>query len=496
MNKNNNDDDIDLSSLYNFVGQYKLYLIFIVSILSSLFMPPAITFYVVFPLFILSMIILVSYGDKNIKLFFGLTLGIVGAFVLSIGLLYILAFIVFIHVFPTFVVILGTLLVVQYFKTQLSKKMLILMFIVISTIFGLNTTILDLIFPHFKVEKNIGKMLQSDKNHIFQASNEFINLPNKYNPFDFLSFGANEGCMCGYWEEPKISYTNIEKLLQNEEIIYTKNKEASQKIEVDYDEHEGKYTLQIRIKENNTIISNLLIQDKLPLLTKVNADLDSFGKRFEFLYKHNFWNAVLYYYHQRNIENIIQQFIHESINIQVNKYEKKELKAQFLKESDEEICSMPRVKKNLIEIDRSSFYISPELFKQKIYINRVEGKDVFNSMALFNIDDIVHPVNIPNSDFAFATENFIYSLKYRLDDNHQVRMYQFLPNGELKNELLIQLSKDKTLVEPHKSISIDEVYIDKNLILIKIVNRSDKKLHQSFCKSYVYEIINNIDINF
>lgn len=446
----NNDDYIDLSPLYSFVGQHKLSLTLIVSILSSLFMPAMFTFNIGFPLFILSCIVYVSYRDKDIKLFIGLVVGIVGVSVLSIGLLYILAFNIFISIFPTFVVIILTLFILQYMPYHWTKSTKILFVLVVSLFFGLNTTIIKLIKPVYEVQENIQERLVIQKKDIIQISNN-SSYPAFYNPYDFLSFGSNEGCMCGYWEKPRIENSDIKIFLQRKEISYTANKDLPQKIELNYDQtEENLFHLSIDIKSNDKIVSTLKITDKVPFsgddTSKVS--LETFSYRLEFLQRHNIWHAILYYFFptKHDINTIVNQFLEKSLDVQFEK--PKDWAKNLYNFSTLLVYASPLHECSNYKNDNYKDYEFNQWKQQNTSLANISF--LAENRLFFKYEDVIYStklysilkMNWSNYNIASVTEKGFYATQYPAKTKDIIPLWQFSSTGDFVKELHVSLPQE------------------------------------------------------
>ena len=290
----------------------------------ALFLPAMLTLYIFYPILIISYFVYLISKKASKKTIFLNALFIVIGTILAFGVPWLLSFILFIELFPTYIVILVTIILMKLLPLEkYSNITKIFIFILISTIIGLNTNLIllgkNLLKQDRKITEIIKKKLIIKNGDFVELKGKGENIPIRYNKFDFLTFGSNEGCMCGYWIYPKVERSNIiPYLLRKKDIPFSLVKPSDKKIFIDYKETNKIYRLSIKIFQKKSLLSSLTIRDHLPFQYKNSKkrDLENFDNRLEYLIKHNIWNAILYYSNIAKVDNkkTISNFLDKSIN--------------------------------------------------------------------------------------------------------------------------------------------------------------------------------------
>ncbi len=282
------------------------------------------TLYIFYPVLIISYLAyLITKKASKTTIFLNALFIVIGT-VLAFGTPWILSFILFIDIFPTYIVILITIILMKLLPLKKCSTIIkIFIFILLSTIIGLNTNLVllskNLLKQDRKINEVIKKKLIIKNGDFVELKGRYKNIPIRYNKFDFLTFGSNEGCMCGYWIYPKIERSNIiPYLLSIKEIPFSWVKPSDKKIVIDYKEANKTYRLSIKIFQKKRLLSSLVIKDHLPFQDKNSKkrDLENFDNRLKYLIRHNIWNAILYYSNITKVDNkeTISNFLDKSIN--------------------------------------------------------------------------------------------------------------------------------------------------------------------------------------
>ncbi|QOP45357.1 hypothetical protein [Sulfurimonas paralvinellae] len=302
-----------------------LLIILFISIAMALFMPPMPALYMFYPTLIISFLGYLAIKEASGTTIALTALSIIVGTIITFGIPWILSFLIFIHIFPTYVVLLITFIIMDLLPSKtLSLMKKIFIFIFISAIIGLNTNLFvlgaELLGKDRNIDEIFNKTLQVKNKEFIELQSNSKNIPITYNKFDFLSFGGNEGCGCGYWEFPTLhKSTIIPYILGIQEISFSWVKPSDKKIIVNYKEKSHSYNLTIKILQKNELLSSLTIKDQLPFHStkqkKRSKDLNDFDTRLEYLLRHNIWNAIIYYlgFGQTDNKQIIVDFLNNSI---------------------------------------------------------------------------------------------------------------------------------------------------------------------------------------
>lgn len=238
--------------------------------------------------------------------------------IITLGMPWILSFLLFIHIFPTYIILLITLIIMNLLPLKkYSKNIKILTFIFLATIIGLNINLLY-IGQNRKVNEIFNKKLTIKQKDFIEIQSNSKNIPITYNRFDFLSFGSNEGCGCGYWEFPRMSKgIVIPYILGIKEIPFSWTKTSDKKIIINYKEALRSYSLNIKILKKNEVLSSLTIKDHLPFQgINHSRDINNVNYRLQYLLQHNIWNAILFYLNIGHVNNktVISNFLNKVID--------------------------------------------------------------------------------------------------------------------------------------------------------------------------------------
>jgi len=440
-------------------SQQKLPLLLIILFLSvamALFLPAMITLYIFYPLLIILYIVYLAVKGVSKKIIFLNVLLIVIGTIFTFGVPWILSFIYFIHIFPTYVVILITLTIMTLLPLKKYSIVLkIIIFIFLSTLIGLNTNLIFLsnsfLNQDRKVTEVFNKKLTIKNNEFIEIKSNNKNIPISYDKFDFLSFGSNEGCMCGYWELPNLSKgTIIPYILSIKEVPFSWIKPSDKKIIIDYNEAQNLYNLHIKIFQKNELLSSLTIKDSLPFQGKKDANrkgVNNFNYRLEYLLRHNIWNAILYYYFNiGQVDNkiIVSNFLNKSINIiKTDKNWSKfivETHAILLHNSNIHLCTTN-------QDDNYKYYpFNTWRLREKDYsIKLSPNPDRF----IFNDNNNITYTTISHSNefvwhhniFTYKTTKYFFVLKTSLSP-FRIILWKFNHQGDYIKEVHINLPKN------------------------------------------------------
>ncbi len=301
-----------------------LLIMLFISLAMALFLPAMTTLYIFYPILIISYLSYLTIKQVPSKTISLNALFIALGTIFTFGTPWLLSFMLFIHIFPTYIVFLITLIMVNILPLKkYSRNIKIFVFIFLSTIIGLNTNLIFLSKSFMnadrKINETFNKTLDIKDKEFIEIKSNSKNIPIAYNKFDFLSFGGNEGCGCGYWVLPKLSRsTIIPYILSSQEVPFSWIKSSDKKIIIDYQEIQGLYNLNIKIFQKDELLSSLTIKDYFPFqgITDIDQkEINNFDYRLEYLLRHNIWNAILYYLGVGQVDNkkVISDFLDKSI---------------------------------------------------------------------------------------------------------------------------------------------------------------------------------------
>jgi len=473
-----------------------LLIMLLVSLLMALFLPATPTLYIFYPILVISYLAYLTTKQVSGKTISLNALLIVLGTIFTLGLPWLLSFMLFINIFPTYVVILITLIIMTLLPLKkYSIVMKTFVFIFLSILIGLNTNLLFLsksfLDQDRKVNEVFNKKLTIKNNEFIEIKSNSKNIPTLYNKFDFLSFGANEGCMCGYWELPQLSKSTIfPYILGIKEVPFSWIKSSDKKIIIDYQEVQGLYNLHIKIFQKDELLSFLTIEDYLPFQYRANISrksLNNFDYRLEYLLRHNIWNAILYYFGAGQVDNkkVISNFLDKSINtVKIDKNWTNstiETTSSLLYNSNVSLCT---TRKN----DNYKYYpFNTWKSREKDYsIKLSPNPDRFT----FNDGNITY-TTIPHSNefvwhhniSTYKTTKYFFVLKTSFSP-FRVILWKFNHHGTFIREIHIKLSKD-TKIDGRNWHPISHIKVINNKISFKINNiyeYNNKKNECSYSK--------------
>lgn len=476
-----------------------LLIILFVSLVMALFLPAMPTLYIFYPILVISFLAYLRTKQISGKTIFLYAILIVLGTIFTLGMPWIFSFLLFIHIFPTYVVALITLIIMTLLPIKkYSKVMKIFIFIFLSIPIGLNTNLLFLGKSFMNQDKKVNEIFNKKLNI---KSKEFIeiksnnkNIPIKYNKFDFLSFGSNEGCMCGYWTLPKLwKSTVVPYILSTKEIPFSWIKSSDKKIIIDYHEIQGLYNLNIKIFKKNELLSSLTIKDYIPFQNKIRIDqksLNNFDYRLEYLFRHNIWNAILYYLNVGQVDNkkIISNFLNKNIDsIKINKNWTEstvKITSSLLHNSNVSLCTT--------EKDDNYKYYSFNNWKSidKDYSIKLSPNP---NRFTFNDKNITY-TTIPHSDeFAwhdnistYKTSKYFFVLKTTFNI-YKVILWKFNHQGDFLQEVHIKLPKNAK-IDARSWHPISHIEVINNKMSFRINNIYEHKNKKNECSYSKIEI--------
>jgi hypothetical protein len=478
------------------LSQKKLLLIMLfVSIPMALFLPAMPTLYMFYPFLIISYLMYLTIKQVPGKTISLNALLIVLGTVFTFGIPWILSFTLFINIFPTYVVILITLIIMTLLPLKkYSTVMKIFIFIFLSILIGLNTNLLFLMGQDRKVNEIFNKKLNIKNKDFIEIKSNNKNIPITYSKFDFLSFGSNEGCGCGYWVLPQLTKsTLIPYLLSRKEIPFSWMKSSKKKIIIDYKETQGLYNLNIQIFKKDELLSSLTIDDNLPFRAKTDVDrksLNNFDYRLEYLLRHNLWNAILYYFGVGQVDNkkVISNFLDKSINtfkIDENWTESTvKTTASLLYDSNVSLCTSNK------DDDYKYYPFNNWKSREKDYsINLRYNPDRF----IFNDNNITY-TTIPHSNefvwhhniATYKTRKYFFVLKTSLDP-FRVIVWKFNHQGLFLQEVHVKLPKNAK-IDGRNWHPLSHIEVINNTISFRIYNIYEHDNKKNECSYSKFEI--------
>lgn len=481
--------------------QKKLLLLLILlfsSLTMALFLPAMITLYIFYPILVISYLAYLTITQVSGKTISLNALAIVLGTIFTFGIPWILSFILFIHIFPTYIVALVTLIIMTLFPLKkYSIVIKIFIYIFLSMLIGLNTNLLffakSFMGQDRKVNEIFNKKLNTIGKEFIEIKSNNNDIPISYNKLDFLSFGANEGCGCGYWEFPKLSKsTVIAHILGSREIAFSRIQASDKKIIIDYQEIQEFYNLNIKIFQNNKLLSSLTIEDSLPFQGKTNInrkDLNNFDYRLEYLLRHNIWNAILYYLGIGQIDNkkVISDFLDRSIStikIDKNWAEPTVNTASLLYNSNISLCTSNK-DDNYKHYPFNNWYSRKKDYSIKLSPN--PDRFIFN-------DNNVTYTTIPHSNefvwhhniSTYKTTKYFFVLKTSFNP-FRVIAWKFNHQGTFIKEIYIELPKNAK-VDGRNWHPISHIKIVNNKISFKVNNIYEHDNKKNECSYSAVEI--------
>lgn len=331
-------------------------------------------------------------------------------------------------------------------KMHLISK--IIVFLLLSTLIGLNTKITDFIKPKYFIEQKMNHILTLKNSDIVKITGDTLEMPSSYNPFDFISFNSNEGSG-GFWVYPKFESVNIVELLQQKEISYTQKNDSPNTLIINYSKNIDEYIAEIQIKSDSKLISSLKIVDQLPYQSSINAhELENFDLRLEYLLRHNIWNAVLFFSDiaSKRDKNLINDFLDKSIKSTPKNTDWKsftlDLDSSILTKSDKQECtSYPT--NNYKNYPFSQWITSNQYNNLKI----VPGPNYIfeNNNTFYATQDYSSIKGVWHRDhFSYSRDNNIY-IFFTFESQHgYITVLKFTKTGQFLNQFNIHLPKDMT----------------------------------------------------
>lgn len=493
---------------FKFIDLYKnnpitfIIILSFISIISALFMPAMFTFTYGLPLLIILVYAYVSWRKNSILLFSTLIIISGLSVVILIGfMIYMIFFTIFINSFPTFVVLLIAFLLTHLIPKKTTLFYKILFFIFISTLLGLNTKIIDLMKQKYIIEEKVNEQLVLSDKDIIKIIGDSINFPSSYNTYDFITFGANEGCGCGYWEYPNIRIENIKNLLQQREISYTHKNDSPYTLSINSSQNKNVYTVEIQLKSNSKLISSLKISDYLPYQsTSKNKELDDFAPRLEYLLRHNVWNELLFLYNtylNKDNTKIINEFLNKSIKSPLKNTNWNattlDLNSTLLYESEKLECTSSS-EDDYKDYPFSVWYTTNQYSGVKVVPETNYIFDSNNTIYTTKDHSTLRNAWINNS-FAYLMENHVYIFFTFTSQEEYIRVFKFTKNGQFVSALNIHLPSNK-LLEGRDWHPISHVEFINNKIQFRFYNIYEFKgdslisapIKNNECSFYMLEI--------
>ena len=465
---------------------FLLLTLLIVSTLMALFLPAMITLYLLYPtLVILYLLYLVQKEKSALSITLNVLFIVVGTLI-TFGVPVILSFMAFIHLYPSYLVLLTTLTLLYMLPIDRSSKWLKgFLFILLSTLLGLNTQLLDLFTQeNTKVTTHYSKPLRLQPNAFVALTQNQKLLPTTYHKYDFLSFGANEGCGCGYWTFPKVGSIAITKLLQEQGIAYATEKVSPQRIVVDYVADASHYVLHIELRSHGVVLSSLDIQDKLPFQGIQNIkpkDLEALDYRWEYLLRHNIWNALLVYVSPpTDYTELITRFISKSIRVDAQtshaQTSPKEINST-LSFSSEKIACSPKADDNYNDYT----YLRWSLKHGDTTVTFTPKS------LLFSEDNVTYTTKVDTNPYynahvphmAIATDKYRYIVNV-LEQKSSILLWKFTKQGTPSRQYLINLPKEVKL-KGRRWHPISHFKINDDAISFRVYNIYEASQQKNMC---------------
>jgi len=493
---------LKLKEFYNNRTMMALIILLVISILMSLFLPAKLSFEFFFPILILAYIIyLFAQGRAVMTIVIHIGV-IIGVTVITLGVPVLFSFFAFIHTFPTYVVVLATLLILYLLPLEnVTRYKKIVLFFLISTILGLNSNIIRLISDAVGgsngIEKTIHKILKLDRHQVLIIDTNDTTVLTTYNRYDFITFGADEARMGGYWSFPSYHKDALEHILQEKGIAYTHTNKKAHPLSLTYDNNTT-YGTKIEIRSNKELLSSLYIKDTFFTDSKYknNKVLNAFEYRLEYLLRHNIWNAILFWLSKEtDYKKVLLDFMEESIqtassdvNWSKNRYE---VQSRLRYSSKEKECPFHKRKSGYKE------YIYPfSTWQRKHGDKSIEtGKNCF----LFHIKDTVYVTQVDSDEFvrhrlgcSYSKGNAKYIFRSSVKQDSTVILWKFSPYGDFLKEIHIKMPKEVRLDrEAYYYISHISIKRDKIQFRLYTLREVDKsKERKKLCSYRLLEIKN------
>lgn len=446
---------------FKFLDLYKIYpilflsILLLISVASALFMPAMFTFTFGLPLLILFLLKqrLTWVGFWTAIAIIALSVFLVIGFVIY----WMFLFTPFIHSFPTFIVLILTLLLMHLIPVKIHLVYKIIVFLFLSTLIGFNTKIIELIKPKDFIEQKINGLITLKNSDVVKITGNTLDIASSYNPYDFISFNSNEG-VGGFWVYPKFESVNIAEQLQQREISYTQKNDSPYTLNIISSKNMNAYVVEIQLKSNSKLLSSLKISDQLPFQSSISdRELENFDLRLEYLLRHNLWNALLFFSTKNSTKNnsrVINDFLNKSIKYDVEYSDWRKntyfIEGKMIKTEAKRYCSVNEKNdyKNYAfnqwkdkSSDKSARIIFPHIFSfdsnNTTYSTKILSK--------YSKDIQAYNETLWNDNaFSYSTKNDIYTFyTFRIAKN--IRIIQFTKTGQFVKELYVSLPKDIVL---------------------------------------------------
>ena len=445
-------------------------------------MPAMFTFYYGFSaLLCITLFIIITIGSKKPPIIPILAITIAMLIIYSypwsrtvLAVILAIPFVIFINLFPSYVVLLIAALLMFFIPSRVHIAIRITIFLILSFLIGLNTKLIsvfkDLVTTKSAITETIYTPLQLSENDVIQLDNLLIDLPYKYNSYDFISFGGSEANMNVYWSFPYSYEISIPRLLQAQMIAYTPGGNSTHRLKINASREHDRYSLQINVMDHDKVLSSFHASDTLPTSSRQfsNQDLDNFECRLEYLLRHNLWNYLIYLMsEEKNLEKKIKSFLEKSIKTadtsqkwlrQVHK-----INAELVDESSIQRCSDTK--------DVSHY----DYMKWKSEINDDSVKYAGRSGRItFEHNSTIRTVKKHSK--SFTAYNFTYptnGYKYLFESfssaksNQQFSILKFTEDGHFLEELEINLPSNILWIGTENP-SISHVDLHNNLMTFRI----------------------------
>lgn len=426
-----------------------------ISIASALFMPAMFTFTFGLPLLILFLL-----KQRLTWVGFWTAIAVIALsvfLVIGFAIYWVFLFTPFIHSFPTFVVLILTLLLMHLIPVKVHLVYKIIVFLFLSTLIGLNTKIIELIKPKHFIEQKINGILTLKNSDVVKITGNTLEIASSYNPYDFISFNSNEG-VGGFWVYPKSESVNIAEQLQQREISYTQKNDSPYTLSIIYSKNIDEHIVNIQLKSNSKLLSSLKIVDRLPYQSSIDTEeLDNFNLRLEYLLRHNIWNELIFLFtinSNSNNSSVINDFLDKSIKYNAKHVDWNKntffIEGKLIKSEAKGDCSVygSNDYKNYVfnqwkdqSSDKSARIISRNIFS-------FEANNTIHSTKFLSVYSnkiqAYNEILWNEYDFSYPSENDIYAF-YTFRLTKYIRIVQFKKTGQFVREMYVALPKNVVL---------------------------------------------------
>lgn len=332
------------------------------------------------------------------------------------------------------------------------------LFVAISLFLGFNSRIPsmfeDIVGQSKMIESTRVLSVASDKGLIVTGDIE----PIAYlaTPFDYLSATGSEGCMCFYWEQPRIikedvlqylSVNGIPHLVSN---LTPKNQSS---LSVSVKESGGiafaDYFLQD--ESGRTASLKLKKRKKYPLepdFTTEQLDINSPYARFQYVAHSNMWNFFVYaLYSISKYQNpnplALKPFIEAKIKV------KESRQPLFMTVSANQVADFPKMndgswnQKSCEQIPKVGFDFGYTLKSgYSVKWNRREKSLIFEHNGIVRTVDLAYPTSYTEmADFQCTVDGKLELATHpvQIINNWAIDVREFLPDGTQSKRLLVYL---------------------------------------------------------